>query len=135
MADGNSTYIRIFIFAEESLGPLTEFLNGLPARRIMTFVHLCNQTNILIGIFALKPLRGDMPMFDDAGISILFYQASDGLSGVAADLDQVANNNALVGFFKQWVMEPYQLMLDPLVTLFLNRIELKDDSLGAIKEL
>ena len=109
MADGNSTYIRIFIFTEESPGPLTEFFNGLPARSIMTFVHLCNQTNILIGIFALEPLRGNMPMFDDSRIPILLYQASDGLSGVAADLDQVANNNALVGFFEQGILKSYQL--------------------------
>lgn len=47
-------------------------------------------------------------------------------------LIKVTNNNAFVGLFEQRVLEPYQFMLDPLIT---NRIELEDDCLSAIQEL
>ena len=46
-----------------------------------------------------------MMMFDITGGTILLYQPCDLLPGIARDLDQVANNNALTDFVNDGVLE------------------------------
>ena len=131
MAHGDRCQRGVLRLSEEPAGPLTQPLDGRTAGGAVTLIHCRQQADIPLGVPWLKAGHGALAAPQPARLAVLGYQPGKLLTGVAADLHQVADHHPfpLAGEFQ--IPEPGQFSLNPAVAGVLVADDRKGHCLGS----
>ena len=134
MGDGGRGQTLILSIIKQLTSPLAELLHGQPIGGVVALVHLSQQVDVPVGEASSKAVDSALPMNQLTVVAVLLDQPGHPLAGVAADLHEVADDNAFVPPVQRPVAKPGQHALNPSIAAVLVAGDLQGNPLAAIEK-